>query len=120
MRKKFVSEILKQTLVAVFILYSVGSTLVTAQPRRTPTDSMRGCAECHLQWIETFNQPRAVLLIERPAEPVEALAQTCLSCHDGSTVDSRRRVWLEHGHKTGVVPPPTMKIPEIIICQKPD
>ena len=42
--------------------------------------------------------------VDSPNEPVVSRSETCLSCHDGSVVDSRRRVWMDHGHLTGVTP----------------
>ncbi len=75
----------------------------------------RGCTVCHLEWVEPLAQDRATELIappeSDPAHPFVSQSHTCLSCHDGSIVDSRRRVWVEHGHNTGVEPPAGMKIP---------
>jgi predicted CXXCH cytochrome family protein len=100
--------------IILLALVSLGITPadVSAQARPMPTESLRGCADCHLEWAESFNTPQAVLLIDRPSEPVEAKSETCLGCHDGSMEDSRRRVWLDHGHKLGVEPPSDMNVPE--------
>jgi len=103
---------------AVLILIILGSLLpaLASDQATTLTGSsgLRECATCHFQWIETFDKPQAVLLIEKPSEAVEAEAETCLSCHDGSNVDSRKRVWLDHGHQTGFEPPPGMIVPDIL------
>ena len=93
----------------------VGVLTVSAWGQRsalTESKGLRECASCHYQWIETFDKHNAILLIEKPSEPMEASSQVCLGCHDGSIVDSRRRVWQEHGHKKGIVPPVDMIIPE--------
>ncbi len=74
-------------------------------------DSARHCAVCHLEWNESFRRPGAILLMEAPPGPVVAVQDTCLGCHDGGVGDSRRRVWQEHGHQTGMVPPPGMTVP---------
>ncbi len=77
-----------------------------AQPRR--------CTACHLEWIEPLNRGEATALLapptSRPELPHVSTGPMCLSCHGGQVVDSRRRVWVEHGHRTGVTPPPTMKV----------
>jgi predicted CXXCH cytochrome family protein len=36
----------------------------------------------------------------------------CLSCHDGSVVDSRFKVWATRHHSTGVIPSAAVKIPQ--------
>lgn len=88
-----------------------------AQGKPTAPESRRDCVICHLEWAEAFDRPGANLLIDRPPVPVVAEQETCLGCHDGSVGDSRRRVWTEHGHRTGVVPPSTMQVPEILPLQ---
>jgi len=82
-----------------------------AQPSSAQPESRRHCAVCHVEWMEGFTRPGAVLLMAPPAEPQVAESHTCLGCHDGSVGDSRRRVWIEHGHKTGVEPPASMQVP---------
>ncbi len=72
------------------------------------------CTVCHLEWIEPLAQGVSTPLMAPPQQPVESRPETCLSCHDGSVVDSRRRVWLEHGHRTDAVPPPTMNVPSFL------
>lgn len=75
----------------------------------------RACTVCHLEWIEPLDRQQATELTEPPAgspdDPYVSRSETCLSCHDGSVVDSRRRVWLEHGHRTGVQIPGAMTVP---------
>jgi predicted CXXCH cytochrome family protein len=75
-------------------------------------NSGKDCAVCHVEWVSSFDEPQAVNLIARPTKPLAAESETCLGCHDGSVADSRREVWLEHSHKTGVMPPKEMKVPE--------
>jgi predicted CXXCH cytochrome family protein len=73
------------------------------------------CTACHLEWMSAFESQDSETWIARPAqipeEPYVASSEACLSCHDGTIVDSRQRVWSEHGHTTGVTPPDTMTIP---------
>lgn len=85
-------------------------------PRR-PGDAVppaRACTICHVDWLPPFAQGRDSSLAARPAagdEPVASRSEICLSCHDGTVADSRHRVWAEHGHQTGVVPPRDMSVP---------
>ncbi len=85
-----------------------------AQGRPTAPESRRDCVICHLEWADAFDRPGANLLIDRPPAPLVAEAETCLGCHDGSVGDARLRVWAENGHRTGMVPPATMQVPEVL------
>lgn len=80
-------------------------------------ESRPDCVLCHLDWAEAFKQPSAILLIDKPTEPVVTQSDTCLGCHDGGVGDARKRVWVEHGHKTGVVPPPGIVVPDVLPLQ---
>jgi predicted CXXCH cytochrome family protein len=89
----------------------------------TPRPSLSGgqarnCTICHIEWMpqyaENIGQPLVELPPASPEQPLVSRSETCLSCHDGSVVDSRRRVWDRHGHFTGVEPPDTMKVPEYL------
>ena len=87
-----------------------------APPARAPaTMQPRTCTACHLEWMEPLVRGMATALLEPPLNPRDwpsaSRAERCLSCHDGSVVDSRRRVWVDHGHREGVAPPPGMSVP---------
>ncbi len=75
----------------------------------------QSCTVCHVEWMATFNErPDAALIpapINFPGNPYVSRAEACLSCHDGSVVDSRKKVWMEHGHRKGVMPPESMHVP---------
>lgn len=79
---------------------------------RTGADS---CTICHFEWMEIFDSPSGSRIVEKPEstrqQPYVSTGEACLSCHDGSVVDSRRRVWAEHGHATGMKPPESMQVP---------
>lgn len=85
------------------------------RPRVGVGTQARGCTVCHIDWLPTFLDGRDSPLMPRPVgasdDPVAARAEMCLSCHDGSVGDSRHRVWMEHGHRTGVEPPETIRVP---------
>ncbi len=76
--------------------------------------SAKACAICHFRWIETFFvEGRGTELVDYQAEKVVATPDMCISCHDGSIADSRARMVSGKGHKTGVAPPASMKIPDL-------
>lgn len=76
----------------------------------------RACTVCHVEWIEPFSRGQASSIAEPPptstVEPAVSRSDMCLSCHDASVVDSRRRVWMDHGHQTGIAAPDGMTIPD--------
>ena len=91
------------------VLWVLGAAETLAQ--NLEPNSGKDCAVCHLEWVESFKQPRPTLLMPPPEKSMAADADMCLSCHDGSVTDSRRQVWLDHGHKTGVTPSAGMTVP---------
>jgi len=105
-------KLLSITVKTIFIAGLMAPQLTGQVTQIVGNRGIRECASCHVEWIESFDQPRAILLMEKPDKPMRAESETCLSCHDGSMVDSRRRVWLEHGHQTDLIPPPGMRVPD--------
>ncbi|MBI5408079.1 MAG: hypothetical protein HZA14_01785 [Nitrospirae bacterium] len=82
-------------------------------------DSAKECAICHYNWIDTFYlHGRGSDLVEYTAEKVAAKPEMCFSCHDGSVVDSRARVYNDLRHKVNQPPPPTMQIPKVFPLDK--
>lgn len=75
----------------------------------------QGCTVCHLEWTTPLVDGKGTELIAVPenpsSHPLVSREENCLSCHDGSVADSRRRVWVEHGHGTGITPPAGMTVP---------
>lgn len=76
----------------------------------------KSCTVCHIEWMSpSASGPADLLIVPSPdgaAEPAVSRPEMCLSCHDGSVADSRRLVWQEHGHRTGVELPASMKAPD--------
>jgi predicted CXXCH cytochrome family protein len=87
------------------------ATPVLGQQTLLTKDSKRECATCHLDWVDSFERKGAVLLIDRPIKPAAAAEEMCRGCHDGSVGDSRREVWLEHGHRMNEAPTDRIKVP---------
>lgn len=76
-------------------------------------NSARECAICHFRWIDQFVQGHGTALAGYEKEDVAGDELMCLSCHDGSTADSRSKVWLLDMHKTGMKPSDKVKIPKL-------
>jgi predicted CXXCH cytochrome family protein len=100
-------------IVAGMILALESFSYATVQPPRNP-DSAKECAMCHFRWVDTFFlDGRGSDLVDYQSEKVAATAEMCFSCHDGSVVDSRSRVYNDRRHKTDRPPPSDMQIPEL-------
>ena len=98
--------------VILLILLS-GISYAEIEPPRNP-DSAKECAICHYRWIDTFFvDGKGSDLVEYQSEKVVAKPEICFSCHDGSVVDSRARVYNDRRHKINKPPPAYMKIPKI-------
>jgi hypothetical protein len=81
---------------------------------KTPKNpkSAKACALCHYRWVDTFFiEGKGSDLVPYQSEKVVATSPMCLSCHDGSIMDSRSRINGDTGHKTDMPPPAAMKIP---------
>jgi len=103
------------TMIICALLTPAPSTVAQEEPSpffRLTGQRARDCATCHLRWVESFRQPTALTLVDRPTEIVAAEESNCLGCHDGAVADDRRKVWREHSHQTGIRPPAGMAVPE--------
>lgn len=81
----------------------------TAESRE---NASQDCAICHIDWIQSLESEAT----ETRTDSVDkgrlaGTADMCLSCHDGSVVDSRLKVWMSDHHVTGRVPPEWVDIP---------
>ena len=86
-----------------------------APPARPILDSKpKDCTACHLELMPMLAQglPTGIALVppSAPDQPPASREAACFSCHDGSVEDSRRPVWLEHGHSSDVLPPEGMEV----------
>lgn len=98
-------------IVVVVLLLPAGAKAVEAP--RNP-NSAKECALCHYRWVDTFFlDGRGSDLVPYQTEKVVAKPEMCFSCHDGSVVDSRARVYNDHLHPVDKPPPARMVIPAI-------
>ena len=102
--------------IPLFFTFQVlaGSILLAATgPPKNP-NSAKGCAICHYRWIDTFFvEGRGTDLVPYQSEKVAADPGMCISCHDGSVMDSRARMLHGKAHRTDMKPPVDMIIPGI-------
>lgn len=75
-------------------------------------NSSRECAICHIRWVQAFDRAGSQkgsmqAIMDRKA----GSGDMCLSCHDGSVVDSRFKIWSTRHHTTDSVPSAAVKIP---------
>lgn len=87
---------------------------VSAAPERQ-TNQPRTCTACHVEWLSPLVEGKATAIFapppNPPAHPAVSRSENCLSCHDGTIVDSRRAVWIEHGHPRGTKPGDDVSVP---------
>lgn len=102
----------------ISLIFQLGISYAQVEVPKNP-DSAKECAICHYRWVDTFFiEGRGSDLVEYQSEKVVANPEMCFSCHDGSVVDSRARVYNDRRHKINQPPPSQMKIPEIFPLDK--
>lgn len=90
---------------------------VDVKSKATTASQGQECSLCHLDFVSPLDEGVATALTAVP-EKKNGLSwagteRACLSCHDGSVLDSRRHIWSGYAHPTkDAVIPATMKIPE--------
>ncbi len=98
-------------LAGVLLLLVIGTNYLVFG-RDVMPNSSRECAICHIRWIQALERndtqgDRMEEVLDRQA----GSGDMCLSCHDGSVVDSRFKVWSTRHHTTDSVPSPAVNIP---------
>ena len=93
---------------ALLLAPSLGLAVVKMQPRAS-----KECAICHLRWVDDFEaKEKKDYLLDFSEEKVVATEMMCYSCHDGSIMDSRLRVWETSRHKAGTKPSGKISVPD--------
>ncbi len=76
----------------------------------------RECSVCHLNLFPSLERGLSTELLGPPPnseqQPYVSRPESCLSCHDGSVKDSRKKIWTGHGHTLDQAPPEGMEVPE--------
>ncbi len=76
---------------------------------RTGSKEISGaeCTICHLEAVPDLVERNAAALIkpvrDSTEDPWVSRDESCLSCHDGAVMDSRRKVWKGYSHKLGTL-----------------
>ncbi|MFC1603114.1 cytochrome c3 family protein [Pseudomonadota bacterium] len=82
-------------------------------PPKKRANASKECAMCHLRWVDDFDgSQNKNYLLDFTEDKVVATEMMCYSCHDGSIMDSRLRVWETSRHKEGTDPSSKITIPE--------
>ncbi len=98
-------------LTLLMVLAFAAGPLLAGTEELTP-NSAKECSICHIRWVDEFRvEGTPDLLIDYPAQRQVAAEMMCYSCHDGSIVDSRWRVWETSRHKTGKKPSDKITVP---------
>lgn len=111
----YVVEVRAAHVLKVEISENVKAPVRRATPSSVAERQPQACVVCHIEWTPSLVDGRSTELVTLPENPPEhplvSREDNCLSCHDGSVADSRRRVWQDHGHGSGVTPPAGMSVP---------
>jgi predicted CXXCH cytochrome family protein len=92
-----------------FLVLVIARPLSGAEPM---PNSSRECAICHIRWVDTLVRDDSRKdIMDAVLDRQAGSGDMCLSCHDGSVVDSRFKVWSTRHHTTDSVPSPAVKIP---------
>lgn len=111
-------KIIRSILFAAFLILQCNIVDSAVEPPRNPS-SAKECAICHYRWVDTFFiDGKGTDLVEYQSEMVVSKPEMCFSCHDGSVVDSRAKVYNDLRHKINEPPPATMNIPKIFPLDK--
>jgi hypothetical protein len=78
------------------------------------------CTVCHLEAVPDLARAKGRALVAPPRDslddPYVSRNSSCLSCHNGTVLDSREKVWRPSGHPLGPMPdgmsaPPDLPLP---------
>jgi predicted CXXCH cytochrome family protein len=83
--------------------------------------SKKGCAMCHVMWLDVFRTNKETLIKWQPGnvlmkdtQDIVSSEEVCYSCHDGYVADSRHIVWKNSNHTTFKKPSKNLRIPETL------
>lgn len=99
--------------VFVFFFVMYCPTIVVGAQLSLHEDTSKKCAICHYQWVPAFFLEHRDTPIARADEKwlSSFSSEVCISCHDSSVRDSRRKICDDPGHQVGRVPSTQVTIP---------
>ncbi len=114
----YVTELGKDRVRSFRIESTDAQPLTQVSPRRVGAAGSEGreCTVCHLEWVPELVGGGATAIVpaveDSEEQPYVTTSRACLSCHDGTVLDSREGVWFSHGHPMDVEPSDGMVVPE--------
>jgi predicted CXXCH cytochrome family protein len=95
------------------------SAIAARSNHPSQADTAKQCSICHYRWVYTFYvEHRDTPLAPLEEEKVVGSRDMCLSCHDGSVLDSRDRICNDPGHSVGNLPSNRVSIPDTFPLDK--
>jgi predicted CXXCH cytochrome family protein len=89
--------------------------------------SKKGCAVCHVMWLDVFRTQKETLIKWQPGnvlmkdtQGIVSSEEVCYSCHDGYVADSRYTVWKYNNHPIFKKPSRNIKIPAALTLSNKD
>jgi len=114
----YVTELGKDQVRSFRIESTSGAPIAAVAPRRVGAAGSEGqeCTVCHLEWVPEMVGGGSTAIVpaveDSDEQPYVTTSRACLSCHDGTVLDSRKGVWFSHGHPMDVEPTEDMQLPE--------
>ncbi len=108
--RKVYSKILPFLMVSTSFLWAAENPFLSGPQKDKSSDTK--CTVCHIRWFKTFEKEIDSTIVPFVKTNRQAASSDmCLSCHDGSVVDSREKVWTTDNHVTGKKPSNSVNIP---------
>jgi predicted CXXCH cytochrome family protein len=114
-----VHQMVKSTLGNILFATLTLLMLPSAASPAFDTSTKKGCAICHVMWLDDFRTDKETLIDFQPGnvlmkdtQGVVSSEDICYSCHDGYVQDSRHVVWKFNNHKTFVKPSKSVTVPK--------
>ncbi len=122
----FAKKFILKKKIAIIISFLLSFFFIGSASARK-IQSKRECAVCHISWVDDFaiedlhvfpdRDIKATGIMIEGRMGVVSTEEVCYTCHDGGVLDSRKRVWPNHGHPV-YVKPREVKVPSYFPLNK--